>query len=206
MYQIRIWHQVLYTDQLAVTPTVANGEVAGAQFFVNAGTTRTRGVDLIGNYRMDLSSFGKLNLTVSGNYNQIKILEVSTPAFGRDSQGLLTDSTPRTKFVVAGDWLYRHFDLHANVTRYGTVTRLGDLPDASQDQTFAARWLLDLATSYNWNDWTFTVGADNVTNQYPTKASYNNLYEDRPDGLQYSSLSPFGFNGRYWYGKVTYRF
>lgn len=205
-YQIRIWHQVLYTDQLTVVPTPANGEVGAAQFFVNAGTTRTRGVDLIGNYRMDLSSLGKLNLTVSGNYNHTKILEVSTPAFGRDSQGLLTDSTPRTKFVVAGDWLFNHFDVHANVTRYGAITRLGDLPDASQDQTFAARWLLDLATSYNWNDWTFTVGADNVTNVYPTKASYNNMYEDRPDGLQYSSLSPFGFNGRYWYGKITYRF
>jgi iron complex outermembrane receptor protein len=23
--------------------------------------------------------------------------------------------------------------------------------------------------------------------------------------LQYSALSPFGFDGRYWYGKVTYR-
>ncbi len=66
--------------------------------------------------------------------------------------------------------------------------------------------LVDLAASYNWNEWTFTVGADNVTNQYPTKASLANVYEDRADGLQYSSLSPFGFNGRYWYGKVTYRF
>jgi len=29
---------------------------------------------------------------------------------------------------------------------------------------------------------------------------------DYGSGLQYSALSPFGFNGRYWYGKVTYRF
>jgi iron complex outermembrane receptor protein len=45
-----------------------------------------------------------------------------------------------------------------------------------------------------------------VTNQYPTKASLANVYEDRADGLQYSALSPFGFNGRYWYGKVASRF
>jgi iron complex outermembrane receptor protein len=80
------------------------------------------------------------------------------------------------------------------------------LNDGSEDQTFAARWLLDMAASYNFRDWSFTVGGDNLTNQYPTKAALNNVYEDRADGLQYSALSPFGFNGRYWYGKVTYHF
>ena len=70
----------------------------------------------------------------------------------------------------------------------------------------AARWLLDLSASYLWDGFTFTVGADNLTNQYPTKVALNNQYDDRADGLQYSSLSPFGFNGRYWYAKVAYRF
>ena len=86
------------------------------------------------------------------------------------------------------------------------MIRRGDADDGSQDQKFAARWLLDLSASYAWQAWTFTAGVDNLTNQYPTKASLANVYEDRADGLQYSSLSPFGFNGRYWYGKVAYRF
>jgi iron complex outermembrane receptor protein len=108
--------------------------------------------------------------------------------------------------VLAGDWRLDGFGLHANLTRYGSVTRTGDAPDASQDQTFAARWILDLSASYHWQSWTFTVGADNLTNQYPTKAAAYNPYEDPAHGLQYSYLSPFGFNGRYWYGKVNYRF
>lgn len=205
VYQIRIGNEVLYSDQIAVVPTPTS-QVTGAQFFVNGATTRTRGVDLITNYRLDLNDYGKLNLTLSGNYNQTTILAVSTPDFGRASQGLLTDATPRTKWVIGSDWTYHDFDLHANLTRYGSVTRLGDLYDGSEDQTFSARWLLDLAASYNLQAWTFTVGVDNLTNQYPTKASLNNVYEDRADGLQYSALSPFGFNGRYWYGRVTYRF
>jgi iron complex outermembrane receptor protein len=205
VYQIRIGNAVLYSDQIAVAPTPTS-QVTGAQFFVNGATTRTRGVDLITNYRWDLNNYGRLNLTLSGNYNQTTILAVSTPDFGRASQGLLTDATPRTKWVIGGDWTYHDFNLHANLTRYGSVTRLGDLYDGSQDQTFSARWLLDLAASYNLQAWTFTVGVDNLTNQYPTKASLNNVYEDRADGLQYSALSPFGFNGRYWYGRVTYRF
>lgn len=63
-----------------------------------------------------------------------------------------------------------------------------------------------MSTSYTWRDLTFGVGADNPTNQYPTRSVPNNIYEDRPSGLQYASLSPFGFNGRYWFGRVSYRF
>ena len=213
LYQIRIYDQILYSDQISVTPSPENGEVSGAQFFVNGATTRTRGADLVGNYRFDLNNYGRLNLSLSANYNDIKILDVTTPAFGRASQGILTGATPRTKYVLSGDWLIRNFGTHANLTRYGTVTRYGDEPTLGNpfaDQTFSARWLLDLSAYYNLNAWTFTVGADNVTNQYPTKASFaaSNAggYEDRYDGLQYSTLSPFGFNGRYWYGKVTYHF
>ena len=204
VYQIRIWDQILYSDQIPVS--IPGNQVTGAQFFVNGATTRTRGADVITSYHLDLDSLGAINLSGSANYNQTTILHVSTPAFGRASQGLLTDATPRTKFVFAGDWLIHNFDLHANATRYGTVTRLGDDYNGDEDQIFSARWIFDLAASYNWRTWTFTVGADNITNQYPTKAALNNVYEDRADGLQYSSLSPFGFNGRYWYGKVTFRF
>jgi iron complex outermembrane receptor protein len=204
LYQIRVGNAILYSDQIAVS--IPNSQVTGAQFFVNGATTRTRGADLIANYRMDLDGWGKLNLTASGNYNKTKVLSISTPAFGRASEGLLTSSTPRTKYVFSGDWQLQGFGLHANLTRYGSVIRRGDADDGSQDQKFAARWLLDLAASYTWQAWTFTAGVDNLTNQYPTKASLANVYEDRADGLQYSSLSPFGFNGRYWYGKATYRF
>ena len=206
LYQIKIWKQILYSDELTVTPTVANGEVSGAQFFVNGGTSRTRGGDLILNQRFDLDNMGKLNLGVSSNFNKSVVLSVSTPNFGRSSQGLLTIGTPRNKYVIYGDWKVNNFTVHGNLTRFGTVTRRGDAADGSQDQTFSANWLLDLSTSYQWNAWTFTVGADNITDQYPDKVLPNTGHEDYGSGLQYSPLSPFGMNGRYWYGKVTYNF
>lgn len=205
VYQVRIYDQILYSDQLNVEPTIANGEVSGAQFFVNGGTTRTRGADLILNQRFDLSDWGKLNLGLSGNYNKTTVLDVTNPNFGRSSQGLLTSSSPRTKYVAYGDWAIQDFNLHANLTRYGSVIRRGDDANGDEDQFFAARWLLDLAASYKLDAWTFTVGADNVTNQYPNKVAPNNEY-DFGSGLQYSALSPFGFNGRYFYAKVNFRF
>ncbi len=204
LYQIRIWDQILYSDQISLAVPI--GQVSAAQFFVNGATTRTRGVDWVSNYLLDLDRAGALNLSFSANYNKIEILEISDPNFGRASQGLLTDATPRTKYVLSGDWTLAGWTLHGDATRYGAITRRGDEADGSQDQAFAARWLLNLSTSYAWRDLTFTVGADNVTNQYPTRTALNNIYDDRPNGLQYSPLSPFGFNGRYWYGRVSYRF
>ncbi|WP_440984871.1 TonB-dependent receptor plug domain-containing protein [Xanthomonas sontii] len=204
LYQIRIWDQILYSDQISLAVPI--GQVSAAQFFVNGATTRTRGVDWVSNYLLDLDRAGTLNLSFSANYNKIEILEISDPNFGRASQGLLTDATPRTKYVLSGDWSLAGWTLHGDATRYGAITRRGDDADGSQDQAFAARWLLNLSTSYAWRDLTFTVGADNVTNQYPTRTALNNIYDDRPNGLQYSPLSPFGFNGRYWYGRVSYRF
>ncbi|WP_369943600.1 TonB-dependent receptor plug domain-containing protein [Xanthomonas medicagonis] len=204
LYQIRIWDQILYSDQISLAVPI--GQVSAAQFFVNGATTRTRGVDWVNNYLLDLDRAGTLNLSVSANYNKTEILEISDPNFGRASQGLLTDATPRTKYVLSGDWNLAGWTLHGDATRYGAITRRGDDADGSQDQGFAARWLLNLSTSYAWHDLTFTVGADNVTNQYPTRTALNNIYDDRPNGLQYSPLSPFGFNGRYWYGRVSYRF
>lgn len=204
VYQIRIWDQILYSDQLQLAQPI--GQVAAVQFFVNGATSRTRGVDWINSYLADLGSYGKLNLSASANYNKTTILELSNPNFGRASQGLLTDATPRTKYMAAADWTLGGFALNFNATRYGSIKRISDPADGSQDQTYDARWLLNLAASQTWNAFTFTVGADNLTNQYPTKAQLTTGYDDRAGGLQYSSLSPFGFNGRYWYGRVTYRF
>ncbi|PPV07329.1 ferric enterobactin receptor [Xanthomonas bromi] len=204
VYQIRIWDQILYSDQLQLAQPI--GQVAAVQFFVNGATSRTRGVDWINSYQADLGNYGKLNLSASANYNKTTILELSNPNFGRASQGLLTDATPRTKYTAGADWSIGGFALNLNATRYGAIKRISDPADGSQDRTYDARWLVNLAASQTWNAFTFTVGADNLTNQYPTKAQLTTGYDDRAGGLQYSSLSPFGFNGRYWYGRVTYRF
>ncbi|AOY62039.1 TonB-dependent receptor [Xanthomonas citri pv. glycines] len=204
VYQIRIWDQILYSDQIQLAQPI--GQVGAVQFFVNGATSRTRGVDWVNSYRADLGAGGSLDLSASANYNKTKILELSNPNFGRASQGLLTESTPRTKYMLAADWTLDGFSLNGNATRYGAIKRISDPADGSQDQTYSARWILNLAANYTWQALTFTVGADNVTNQYPTKAQLTTGYDDRASGLQYSSLSPFGFNGRYWYGRVTYRF
>jgi iron complex outermembrane receptor protein len=226
VYQIRIWHQILYSDTISLTDPllaayfnsiVPGQQVTAIQYFANAAATRTRGADLVLNYRVPTTSWGEVNLLASGNYNQVKVLSVSaTPEvlqanstdpielFGRSSQGILTKATPRTKFLFGADWAIAGFNVHGDLTRYGTVTRVNS--DPTTDQVFSARWLLNTSVGYAIDAWNFTLGVDNVTNQYPSRVKANNTGEDFASGLQYSALSPFGFNGRYMYAKVGFRF
>lgn len=226
VYQIRIWHQILYSDTISLTDpvlaayfnsVVPGQQVTAIQYFANAAATRTRGADLVFNYRVPTDTWGQLNLLASGNYNKVKVLSVgATPdvlqanssgpieLFGRSSQGILTNATPRTKFLFGGDWSLDGFNAHADITRYGSVTRVNT--DPTTDQTFSARWLLNLSGGYTIDRWNFTLGVDNVTNQYPTRVKPTNSGEDYFSGLQYSALSPFGFNGRYYYAKAGFRF
>ena len=221
-YQIRIAHQILLTDSFslarnpalaAYVATVSNAQIGAAQYFANAATTRARGADLVLTDLVAMGRYGSLSLSASGNYNETKLLSVAaTPAvltqyapgielYGRASQGLLTQSTPRTKFVLSGTWSKGPWSLYGGLTRYGSVMRIGDT--TAGDQYFSARWLVDTSVSYSYDIVRLTVGVDNLTNQYPTVVSPNNTYDYYHNELPYSPLSPFGFNGRYMFGNLT---
>lgn len=221
-YQIRIAHEILLTDSfsLAKNPalaayvaTVSSAQIGAAQYFANAATTRARGVDLVVSDFLRMGTFGALSLSASGNYNKTTLLSVApTPSiltqyapgielYGRASQGLLTQSTPSTKVVLTGTWLRGPWSVYGGLTRYGSIMRVGDT--AAGDQSFAARWLLDTTVSYRYDVIKFTVGVDNLTNQYPTVVTPNNTYDYFHGELPYSPLSPFGFNGRYMFANMT---
>jgi iron complex outermembrane recepter protein len=172
-------------------------------------------VDAVASYLLNLGNVGTLRLSASGNYNKTSLIDVAaTPAvlkqyaptvalYGRASEGLLTESTPRTKYVLSGTWSLDDWSLYTGLTRYGSVTRVGNT--AAGDQTFAARWLLDTSATYKYRSWAFSAGVNNLTNQYPTRVAANNTFDYFNNELPYSPLSPFGFNGRYIFGNVTFR-
>ena len=79
---------------------------------------------------------------------------------------------------------------------------LFDPASANRDQTFGAEWTLDLAATYKRNGWSFTVGGDNVTDEYPDEVILANSTGGQ---IPYSAASPFGFNGAFVYGKVGFK-
>lgn len=216
-YRIEVDDRITLSENLTSTPVRdylnANGfpDVAGGRYFTNAIDTTTDGVDLVGTYTFDLSG-STLDLTTGYNYNKTKIDKVAeNPAsleaidpnavrFGRLELGRFEVGSPRNKFFLSGTWKVGGFSLGATATQYGEFTVRSANP--ALDQTFDPKWTLDLAASYKLNGWEFTVGGDNVLDEYPDEVLYANSTSGQ---LPYSSSSPFGFNGAYAYAKVGYK-
>lgn len=186
------------------------------RYFNNASDTRTRGVDLVTTYKWTDLPYGELNTSLAYNYNKNKVTHVDgNPAIldalginltrldRREQYGLLAGSTPEHKFSLANDYTLGNFTVNTNLTRYGSFKTVSNSGEA-KDQKFSAKWLLDLALSYRYQNWNFTVGGDNITDVYPDRDVYD-INQPTGGSLPYSQFSPFGFNGAFYYGKINYR-
>ncbi|MBY0509954.1 MAG: TonB-dependent receptor, partial [Rhodospirillaceae bacterium] len=81
-------------------------------------------------------------------------------------------------------------------------------------QTFGAEIITDFSISYDWKDATFTLGANNLLDVYPDKNIASTIASvaagtngsDNAGTFPYNYISPFGYNGRFLYGRVAYKF
>lgn len=216
-YRIDIDDRIVLSENLTSNAVrnylQANGfpGIGGGRYFTNAVDTKTQGVDAVGTYRWNLDG-GSVELTSGYNYNKTEIkriadnpaalmaIDPSAVRIGRAEIGRITEGTPRDKFFLGGTWSPGNWSFTGTATRWGEFSTFGT--NAGSDQTYAAKWTLDLAASYKLGAWNFTVGGDNVLNEYPDRQQAGlgtRTY------LPYSSASPFGFNGALVYANVNYK-
>ena len=226
-YNIRIKDRVTLTENLTGTSVVTLLNAAGitnvtsARFFVNGVDTRTQGVDVVGTYRVPDFGAGKFTLTAGYNYNETKILSravlPSLPGvvlFGRAESFRLTDAQPRTKLNLSADWDLSMIGATIRTNRYGTVWSAASgalsapLGTVAGDFKMTPKWVTDVELRLHPIDQvTLAVGADNVFDVYPDALPLGTAgFAPNSYFLPYSSLSPFGFNGRFLYGRVAFNF
>ena len=221
-YNIKINDRIVITENLQGAAVVALLQQAGfnnitsARFFVNGIDTRTQGVEVVGNYRVPDTGFGRFTLTAGFNYNKTKITDYaalpSLPGltlFGRQESLRLSRGQPRDKINLGLDWDYEMVGLTARANRYGKVTIPG--VDEPRDQELGRQWVADLEVRARFQEhFEFAVGANNLFDSYPDTV-YAGLRDGQNFGLNgyfipYSSFSPTGFNGRFLYGRLSVDF
>jgi len=76
-------------------------------------------------------------------------------------------------------------------------------------QTFGAKWITDLDVTWRFDEkTTVSLGANNLFDVYPEQNLASTgawLGSDNAGIFPYSGISPFGFNGRFYYGKISYK-
>jgi iron complex outermembrane receptor protein len=226
-YRIDIKDRIVLSDNFTGATIQAlfastGSTAAGGRFFTNAIDTRSNGVDVVANYGLSFSNRSVLKLTSGYNHNTVKVTRVdSTPPnlkafqenlFGRVERTRIEKGNPRDNLFASANYDLRGLGFTARVQRYGEVTVAGTTPTnttGTLDQTYGAKTLTDLSASYSLRRYTLTVGADNIFDVYPDR----NLNPGDPatgnGGISnfgifpYAGISPFGFNGRFIYTKMS---
>jgi iron complex outermembrane receptor protein len=196
----------------AVAALLAPFNVSAARFFINGLASNTRGVDVVGHYRLRSTGAGVFDFTLAGNVNKVKVTKVPTststlnPAptlFARNRLLTLTEGTPGEKVAGTVDWSLRDFGATARVTYYGDVNQPGTTPAA--DVHTGKHTITDFELRYSPKRAPqLAIGVQNLFDVYPDREPGT---LNGPSGLVgFPFYSPFGFNGRYLYGRISVNF
>ena len=140
-----------------------------------------------------------------------------TPApalFARVNQNLLADSTPENKDTLSIDWKSGDWGISTLAVYYGKI--LIAQSTATLDYYNKDATLVNLSVRYKIpkSKTVISFGADNLFDQYPTQLPAN-LRTLAANGINtssfnggavYSGRSPYGFNGRNVFVKISQNF
>jgi iron complex outermembrane receptor protein len=147
-----------------------------------------------------------LNLSATWEIGKFSILtrevrygEVSTVQFASATQAQIDALTPG-------------YDVELRPAVPGTVG--GTTTNQQIIQNFGAKWLTDLDVTYHYNkNITVSIGANNLFDVYPDQNIRSKVVNgvafngaDNVGIFPYSGISPFGFNGAFYYGKLSLKF
>ncbi len=197
--------------------------VSGARFFTNAVDTRTQGLDAVLGYTAQLRTNSVLRLTGGFNTTDNKVTRVSpTPGILAQFQQTLFDSVelvrvekgqPKDNFNLMAALDLNSWSFVARGQRYGEFTVRDPTADRRLDQTFSAKWIADVSAAYRFaSRLRVMVGVDNLFDEFPDLWSTPLTPSPTVGGNsffginRYSGQSPFGFNGRFTYGRLTLDF
>lgn len=198
------------TQTAAIRALLAPYNISAARFFINGVSTTTKGVDVVARYKLFTDSFGRFDFTGAANFNHTRVTKVPAPvvtgmpepivAFDRGNRLSLEQGTPERKLIGTIDWTMRQFGATLRVTNYDSVLVANNL--ASADYSTGDATLVDLEARYRMpHGPEVALGVNNLFDKYPTFTP--GVQNANSGSIGFPSFSPYGFNGRYVYGRLS---
>jgi len=179
--------------------------IVGVQFPTNALDTKTDGLDLSANWRLEAGS-GAFDFTAATNFSKNKVTRVDPlPAILVGKGSSYTSALDIVTInAIEKNRPNRRSSLTTNYTAgrvraMGRISDYGRFRDGSLDglEDFGQKTLFDAELGYRFDRIAISFGANNIFNTYPdlvkVDANTNN------GTFIYPGASPFGYNGRYVY-------
>jgi iron complex outermembrane receptor protein len=206
-YIVDVDDRIAVSQDFELTPAevaalVASGVTSAAnlqtfRFFTNDFDTRTKGIDLVATYGAALLG-GDSTLSLAFNNNKTEVTRFNPDTLNASRIRQLEEGLPQTRWGLTGTQSWGPLRLLGRVSRYD-----GWYDNEDGRAYDGGNFLFDAEVAYTVKSGlTFIVGAQNLFDEYP---------DENPGGAagagnRYSQYTPFGFNGGFWYGRLTYRF
>jgi iron complex outermembrane receptor protein len=219
-YIIYVKDRIILTDVFDVSELNVGAEAA--QFFANGVDTRTTGLDVILNYKYNLSKKSSLTGGIAANFNNTEIEKINNGTlnpftfFGPFSQAYLQAAAPDYKIGVNLMYQVGKFDVMLTYTQFSQVVlqdfQWVDSPATNQAEadelfktatdTYEAAGTLDLSLSYSLSDkFKVTLGGNNILNTYPTPQ-----FDGWTDQGGFNDSVQMGSDGRYLFARLGFTF
>lgn len=222
-YQIDVDNRIFRTSYFNASEVGNNyGEVIGdgeAQFFVNGADVRSKGLEAVGNYTLNLQGGQSFTFSLAAIFSKNTVLNRKTlnlnvanlsaeqvvgKYLSRDVVGQFETGTPRTKLIGSVAYRINKFNAMLRGTYYGSVTERSVSADNDgnfYDQTFSPQAIFDLSVGYDLNrSVKFSIGGSIIFDKYPQ------ILRSENQGFYLYSNNQQGSNGAYYYGRVMFNF
>jgi len=205
-------YRIEVDERITLLQSLTDASAPTAEFSANAADTRTTGVDVAAHYGVQLGR-GSLRLMTGMNAHRTSVLRALTIGglgLGRLGTERIEHGQPSSSVITSASYARGALGMLLRTQRFGEVRVAGLQGDASLDQTFRPRWVTDANVSYTMlRKYTLTAGADNLLDTYPerNRVPGSATTNQRGNGffgiLPYNAASPFAFNGRFVYGRLS---
>jgi iron complex outermembrane receptor protein len=186
-------------------------KVGQAQFFTNAISTSTKGLDIVAEHTTKLAG-AKLVLSGQLGFNQTEVTKRNsqspvlsgTQLFDEAQVTLIERGQPRKHHVIGADYTAGAWNLNSRANYYGPVQGQGFT--APFIQTWEAKWLVDLSLRYSFTRrLALAAGSNNVFDTYPTEWDKQKAAPFPQMGFTHCwETCPIGINGRSVYLRLDY--
>ncbi|HEY2465931.1 MAG TPA: TonB-dependent receptor [Steroidobacteraceae bacterium] len=217
-YQISVRNRIGISQQFNVTnadianlPALAYVGAGGTvQYFTNGFNTRTKGLDLVATYPLSLGAAGTLDMAFAYNYNKTDVTKFDPTVISAARIVDIQHYAPNNRANLNASYGWGPIRAVLRENYYGTFRDQNDYPG----QLFSASWTTDLELGYQvLKNITVAVGGRNIFNEFPDKIANTAASPISPitggeqDGELYPRTGgPFGFNGAFWYVRLSASF
>jgi iron complex outermembrane receptor protein len=181
-------------DDLIEQGITSAGNLQNFRFFVNDFDTETEGFDIVATYPLEWSN---ASTDLSLAYNQTTT-EVSrfNPVTIDDTRILqIEKGLPESRWNLQANHFWNNWRFLGRISYYD------DWYDSEDGEFYSGKSILDLEAAYTWREnTTIVLGMQNALDETPDE----NPSAAAGVGNKYSQYSPFGFNGGFWYLRVTW--